>query len=179
MLQASKSHATPPTRKEECHHSLTDLVRHIVAAYDPSVTSAFNVLGRSLGCSRRGLKGMPRYEAKCNPNIALLGTQSPGRSWLRLRLLWPRRDGRRPCSRSASPPTPSSTASPSCTSSTPQVSTSMPPPPSVPWRRWVRSIKHFHPRCKLLLRLKVPAAGDALAMVSSCHAATRAELKFA
>ncbi|KAF8650469.1 hypothetical protein HU200_063834 [Digitaria exilis] len=144
--------------------AVTGLVRRIITTGDPPVTSAFNVLdlgkvAELFAAWRRGLKGVPPYYAvKCNSNPALLGA---------LAALGSRFD----C---ASPAEMDAVLALGVTADRIIYANPCKPESHIAYAASVgvgvatfdsveelRKIKRFHPGCKLLLRLKVPDAGDA------------------
>ncbi|KAF8759196.1 hypothetical protein HU200_010224 [Digitaria exilis] len=159
--------------------AVTGLVRRIVAANDPPVTSAFSVLdlgkvAELFAAWRRGLKGVPPYYAvKCNPNPALLGALaalgsgfdcfSPAEmdAVLALGVAPDRIIYANPCK-----PEPHIAYAAS-------VGVNVTTFDSV---EEVGKIKRFHPSCKLLLRLKVSDAGEALDHLGTKYGALEEEV---
>ncbi|CAD6218081.1 unnamed protein product [Miscanthus lutarioriparius] len=159
--------------------AVTGLIRRIVTAADPPVTSAFSVLNLSkvvelFAAWRRGLKGVPPYYAvKCNPNPALLGAlaalgagfdcASPAEmdAVLALGVAADRVVYANPCK-------PESHIQHAAS-----VGVDLTTFDSV---EEVDKLRRFHPRCRLLLRLKVPNAGDALLDLGTKYGARREEV---
>ena len=161
VLRLPYDEATTTNEKD----AVTALIRRIVVtASDPPVTSAFSVLNLSkvaelFSAWRRGLEGVPPYYAvKCNPNPALLGAlaalgagfdcASPAEMDAVLALGVPadRIIYANPCK-------PESHIQHAAS-----VGVDLTTFDSV---EEVDKLRRFHPRCRLLLRLKVPDAGDA------------------
>ena len=157
--------------------AVTDLIRRIVVTADPPVTSAFSVLNLGkvvelFAAWRRGLKGVPPYYAvKCNPNPALLGAlaalgagfdcASPAEmdAVLALGVAADRIIYANPCKPEAHIQHAASVGF-DITNSVEEVD----------------KLRRFHPRCRLLLRLKVPDAGDALLDLGTKYGARQAEV---
>ena len=144
--------------------AVTGLIRRIVVTADPPVKSAFSVLNLGevvelFAAWRRGLKGVPPYYAvKCNTNPALLGAlaalgagfdcASPAEmdAVLALGVTADRIIYANPCKPEAH------------IEHAARVGVDLTTFDSV---EEVDKLRRFHPRCRLLLRLKVPDAGDA------------------
>ena len=159
--------------------AVTDLIRRIVVTADPPVTSAFSVLNLGkvvelFAAWRRGLKGVPPYYAvKCNTNPALLGAlaalgagfdcASPAEmdAVLALGVTADRIIYANPCKPEAHIEHAAS------------VGVNLTTFDSV---EEVDKLRLFHPRCKLLLRLKVPDAGDALLDLGTKYGARQEEV---
>ncbi|KAF8700798.1 hypothetical protein HU200_034156 [Digitaria exilis] len=159
--------------------AINGLVRRIVAANDPPVTSAFSVLdlgkvAELFTAWRHGLKGVPPYYAvKCNPNPALLGALaalgsgfgcfSPAEmdAVLALGVAADLIIYANPCK-------PESHIAYAAS-----VGVNVTTFDSV---EEVGKIKRFHPSCKLLLRLKVSDADEALLDLGTKYGALEEEV---
>ncbi|KAF8700796.1 hypothetical protein HU200_034154 [Digitaria exilis] len=159
--------------------AINGLVRRIVAADDPRLMSAFNVLDLSkvaelFAAWQRGLKGVPPYYAvKCNPNPALLGAlaalgscfdcASPAEmdAVLALGVAPDRIIYANPCKPESHIAYAASVGVDVTTFDSVEE---------------VGKIKRFHPGCKLLLRLKVPDAGEALVNLGTKYGALEEEV---